>query len=156
MSALPLIATTKADSRNRSRPHFAECRSCRPSTGTEGSDLEAPFDVRCSVTLGVPTFCRHGEGLPVGASTMTVPVMYRENNFFDAENVHGRVHPLKSDRNSDEATISCDGNVPFDPKRTLSSWRVATHGSNRTFLPTFAAALSLMSKFCRVSPSFSQ
>src|SRR6476646_2791456 len=35
----------------------------------------------------------------------------------------------------------------FDPKRTLSSWRVATHGSNQTFLPTFAAALSLMSKF---------
>ena len=35
----------------------------------------------------------------------------------------------------------------FGTKRTLSSWRVATHGSNRTFLPTFAAALSLMSKF---------
>jgi hypothetical protein len=32
-----------------------------------------------------------------------------------------------------------------DPKRTLQ--RVATHGSNRTFLSTFATTLSLMSKF---------
>ena len=55
---------------------ITEWRSCPPLTGREGSDLEAPFDVRCSVNLGVPTCCRHGERLPVGASTMTVPVMW--------------------------------------------------------------------------------
>jgi len=41
-----------------------------------------------------------------------------ENNFFNAENVQWRVHPHESDRNSDEATIASDANIPFDPKQT--------------------------------------
>ena len=43
-----------------------------------------------------------------------------------------------------------------DPKRTLSSWRVVTHGSNRTFLLTFAAALSLRSRFLSRESEFSK
>jgi len=39
-----------------------------------------------------------------------------ENNFFDAKNVHGRVHPVDGDRENDNPTTTYDGKSSLLPK----------------------------------------
>jgi hypothetical protein len=39
-----------------------------------------------------------------------------ENNFFDAENVQGRVHPAGDDRENDKPTTTYDGKSSLPPK----------------------------------------